>query len=129
MLAECVESDPFAKVKKTIKDLIVKLVEEANEEAEHKGWCDTELSTNEQTRKEKIAKYQVAQNPENTVFSAKRLIGRKFADPVVQADIKLWPFKVPSGAGDKPMIEADYLSKNKKFYAEEISAMISTKMK
>merc|ERR1719510_1338874 len=36
-----------------IKDLIVKLMEEANEEAEHKGWCDTELSTNEQTRKEK----------------------------------------------------------------------------
>merc|ERR550537_1480594 len=38
-----------------IKDLIVKLMEEANEEAEHKGWCDTELSTNEQTRKEKTA--------------------------------------------------------------------------
>ena len=53
LLAERVESDPFAKVKKMIKDLIVKLMEEANEEAEHKGWCDTELSTNEQTRKEK----------------------------------------------------------------------------
>merc|ERR1719473_1141776 len=52
-LATRVESDPFAKVKKMIKDLIVKLMEEANEEAEHKGWCDTELSTNEQTRKEK----------------------------------------------------------------------------
>merc|ERR1719183_2931688 len=37
-----------------IKDLIGKLMEEANEEAEHKGWCDTELATNEQTRKEKI---------------------------------------------------------------------------
>merc|ERR1719238_226719 len=45
--------DPFTKVKKMIKDLIVKLMEEANEEAEQKGWCDTELSTNEQTRKEK----------------------------------------------------------------------------
>merc|ERR1719271_453425 len=45
--------DPFKKVKKMIKDLIVRLMEEANEEAEHKGWCDTELSTNEQTRKEK----------------------------------------------------------------------------
>merc|ERR1719313_404077 len=45
--------DPFAKVKKMIKDLITRLMEEANEEAEHKGWCDTELSTNEQTRKEK----------------------------------------------------------------------------
>jgi len=52
-LAVRVEADPFAKVKKMIKDLIVKLMEEANEEAEHKGWCDTELSTNEQTRKEK----------------------------------------------------------------------------
>jgi len=55
LLAERVEADPFAKVKKMIKDLIVKLMEEANEEAEHKGWCDTELSTNEQTRKEKTA--------------------------------------------------------------------------
>jgi hypothetical protein len=52
-VAQRASSDPFAKVKKMIKDLIVRLMEEANEEAEHKGWCDTELSTNEQTRKEK----------------------------------------------------------------------------
>merc|ERR1719409_1556043 len=52
-LAMRVADDPFKKVKKMIKDLIVKLMEEANEEAEHKGFCDTELSTNEQTRKEK----------------------------------------------------------------------------
>jgi hypothetical protein len=52
-LAVRVEEDPFGKVKKLIKDLIVRLMEEANEESEHKGWCDTELSTNEQTRKEK----------------------------------------------------------------------------
>merc|ERR1712227_119741 len=52
-IAERVSADPFRKVKKMIKDLITKLMEEANEEAEHKGWCDTELSTNEQTRKEK----------------------------------------------------------------------------
>jgi hypothetical protein len=52
-LAVRARDDPFAKVKKMIKDLIVRLMEEANEEAEHKGWCDTELSTNEQTRKEK----------------------------------------------------------------------------
>jgi len=45
--------DPFKSVKKMIKDMVVKLMEEANEEAEHKGWCDTELSTNEQTRNEK----------------------------------------------------------------------------
>merc|ERR1719453_2146979 len=50
-----VAEDPFIKVKKMIKDLIVKLMEEAAEEAEHKAWCDTELSSNEQTRKEKTA--------------------------------------------------------------------------
>merc|ERR1711972_1083981 len=52
-LAERVKDDPFRKVKKMIKDLLVRLMEEANDESEHKGWCDTELSTNEQTRKEK----------------------------------------------------------------------------
>merc|ERR1719428_94369 len=52
-LAERADEDPFKKVKKMIKDLITKLLEEANEEAEHKGWCDTELTTNEQTRNEK----------------------------------------------------------------------------
>jgi len=52
-LAVRVQQDPFGKVKKMIKDLIVRLMEESNEEAEHKGWCDTELAGNEQTRKEK----------------------------------------------------------------------------
>jgi chromosome segregation ATPase len=52
-VADRASSDPFQKVKKMIKDLITRLMEEANDEAEHKGWCDTELSTNEQTRKEK----------------------------------------------------------------------------
>ena len=52
-LAVRAEDDPFTKVKKMIKDLIVRLMGEANEEAEQKGWCDTELSTNEQTREEK----------------------------------------------------------------------------
>merc|ERR1719161_2657671 len=54
-LAVRVNDDPFVKVKKMIKDLIVRLMEEANEEAEHKGWGYTELASNEQTRKEKTA--------------------------------------------------------------------------
>jgi len=53
LLAGRVTADPLGKVKKMIKDLIVKLMEEATAEVEHKGWCDTELSTNEQTRQEK----------------------------------------------------------------------------
>jgi len=55
LVAQRIESDPFVKVKKMIQDLITKLMEEAAGESEHKGWCDTELSTNEQTRKEKTA--------------------------------------------------------------------------
>ncbi|KAF4720683.1 70-kilodalton heat shock protein, partial [Perkinsus olseni] len=54
------------------------------------------------------AKNQVARNPENTVFDAKRLIGRKFDDPVVQHDMKMWPFKVTRGSDDKPIIEVHY---------------------
>jgi molecular chaperone DnaK len=75
------------------------------------------------------AKNQVARNPENTVFDAKRLIGRKFADPIVQADIKLWPFKVISGQGDKPMIEVTSAGEEKKFHPEEVSSMVLVKMK
>jgi L1 cell adhesion molecule like protein len=75
------------------------------------------------------AKNQVARNPENTVFDAKRLIGRKFKDSVVQADIKLWPFKVESGNGDKPIICVNHQGEEKKFHAEEISSMILIKMK
>ena len=52
-LAVRVADDPFAKVKKIIRDLVVRLMEEANAEAECKGWCDAKLSTNEQTRNEK----------------------------------------------------------------------------
>jgi len=75
------------------------------------------------------AKNQVARNPENSVFDAKRLIGRKFADPVVQADAKLWPFKLEAGTGDKPMICVHFMGEDKKFHPEEISSMILIKMK
>merc|ERR1719281_2358944 len=54
-LAERIVTDPFKKVKKMVKDLIVKLMEEAQAETEHKGWCDMELATNEKTRSKKTA--------------------------------------------------------------------------
>ncbi|KAK4267803.1 hypothetical protein QN277_024537 [Acacia crassicarpa] len=75
------------------------------------------------------AKNQVAMNPQNTVFDAKRLIGRRFSDPTVQSDMKHWPFKVVSGPGDKPMIVVQYKGEEKQFAAEEISSMVLTKMK
>ena len=75
------------------------------------------------------AKNQTARNPTNTMFDAKRLIGRKFADPIVQKDIKLWPFKVESGTDDKPMIVVQYKGEQKKFQAEQISSMVLVKMK
>merc|ERR1711990_494562 len=75
------------------------------------------------------AKNQVARNPMNTVFDAKRLIGRKFSDASVQSDIKLWPFKVVSGPAEKPLIQVKYMGEEKKFQAEEISSMVLTKMK
>jgi len=75
------------------------------------------------------AKAQTARNPKNTVFDAKRLIGRKFADANVQKDMKLWPFKVVSGPQDKPLISVNYMGEEKKFQAEEISSMVLVKMK
>ncbi|KAJ1698908.1 hypothetical protein LUZ63_007420 [Rhynchospora breviuscula] len=75
------------------------------------------------------AKNQVAMNPTNTVFDAKRLIGRRFSDPSVQADMKLWPFKVIPGPGDKPMIVVQYKGEEKQFSPEEISSMVLTKMR
>ena len=74
------------------------------------------------------AKNQASMNPENTIFDAKRLIGRKFDDPAVQADIKNFPFSVVSDAG-KPKIQANYKGETKTFQPEEISSMVLTKMK
>nr|BAL52328.1 heat shock protein 70 [Pinctada fucata] len=74
------------------------------------------------------AKNQVAMNPSNTIFDAKRLIGRKFDDPNVQADMKHWPFTVVNESS-KPRIKVDYKGENKTFLAEEISSMVLTKMK
>ncbi|XP_074597399.1 heat shock 70 kDa protein 1A-like [Brevipalpus obovatus] len=74
------------------------------------------------------AKNQVAMNPSNTVFDAKRLIGRKFDDPNIQADMKHWPFKVTNNGG-KPKVQVEFKGENKSFFPEEISSMVLTKMK
>ena len=75
------------------------------------------------------AKNQAAMNPINTVFDAKRLIGRNFDDSAVQTDIKQWPFKVFKNGDGKPEIEVSYKEETKQFKPEEISAFILTKMK
>nr|P26791.1 RecName: Full=Heat shock 70 kDa protein [Daucus carota]CAA42685.1 heat shock protein 70 [Daucus carota] len=74
------------------------------------------------------AKNQVAMNPSNTVFDAKRLIGRRFNHPSVQSDMKLWPLQVIPGPGEKPMIVVNYKGESKQFAAEEISSMVLIKM-
>merc|ERR1712225_229863 len=75
------------------------------------------------------AKNQCAMNPINTIFDAKRLIGRKFTDPVVLSDMKHWPFKLKAGEGDIPRIQVTFKGEEKTFAAEEISSMVLTKMK
>jgi len=74
------------------------------------------------------AKNQVAMNPDNTVFDAKRLIGRSFDDSNVQSDIKFWPFKVLNKK-NKPYIQVQFMNEIKEFSPEEISAMVLVKMK
>lgn len=74
------------------------------------------------------AKGQAALNPKNTIFDAKRLIGRNIDDPKVQEDMRHWPFKVVNQGG-KPTIDVEFQNQNKRFSPEEISAMILGKMK
>jgi len=75
------------------------------------------------------AKNQVAMNAANTVFDAKRLIGRKFTDPAVTSDMKHWPFTVTPGVNAKPMIKIAFKGETKLFAPEEISSMVLLKMK
>merc|ERR1719217_788615 len=74
------------------------------------------------------AKNQATINPENTVFDAKRLIGRNFNDKTVKADAKLWPFQLTNKNG-RPYIKVDVGGEKKEYAPEEISAMVLTKMK
>lgn len=75
------------------------------------------------------AKSMSAMNPQNTIFDAKRLIGRNFDDPIVQRDMKTWPFKVVDDGRNRPQIVVDTKDGVKKYYAEEIAAMVLGKLK
>lgn len=75
------------------------------------------------------AKNQVSSNPTNTIFDAKRLIGRKYNDPVTQKDIKHFPFKVVSNDNGNPEVEVEYKGEVKRMKPEEISAAVLSKMK
>ena len=75
------------------------------------------------------AKNQSTMNPKNTVYDAKRLIGRKFNDAVVQEDIKLWSFNVTGDSNNKPLINVKYKNEDKQFHPEEISAMVIQRLK
>lgn len=85
--------------------------------------------TNEERLIGDAAKSQASSNPVNTVFDAKRLIGRKFSDLEVQNDMKHFPFSVVSGPNDKPMIEVEYKGEMKRFTPEEISSMVLVGLK
>merc|ERR1712013_980682 len=74
------------------------------------------------------AKNQVAINPTNTIFDAKRLIGRKFQDSSVQSDMKHWPFEIVNSGG-LPKLKVEYKNEEKTFTPEEISSMVLVKMK
>lgn len=74
------------------------------------------------------AKNQLTTNPENTVFDAKRLIGRNWGDSSVQKDVKFFPF-LTINKNNKPHIKVDVKGEKKLFAAEEISSMVLTKMK
>jgi heat shock protein 1/8 len=75
------------------------------------------------------AKNQASMNPVNTVHDAKRLLGRSFDDTKVQDDMKLWTFNVVNDGNNKPKVKVQYKGDTSEFFAEEISAMVLTKMK
>jgi L1 cell adhesion molecule like protein len=70
------------------------------------------------------ARLNMTKNPKNTVYEIKRLIGKKFSDPTVQEDIKLWPFKVVSDPKERAVVSVQEKSLAKTYQPEEISSMI-----
>ena len=75
------------------------------------------------------AKNQASMNPVNTIHDAKRLLGRSFDDEYVKSDSEMWTFKVIDDGKNKPKVSVNHKGEDKSFYAEEVSAMILTKMK
>uniref|UniRef100_A0A0D9XPZ6 Uncharacterized protein n=1 Tax=Leersia perrieri TaxID=77586 RepID=A0A0D9XPZ6_9ORYZ len=75
------------------------------------------------------AENQAVLNPTNTVFEVKRLIGRRFSDESVLQDIKLWPFKVVAGQGNRPTIVVQHEGKERRLVPEQISSMVLSKMR
>lgn len=99
----------------------------ANEQGNRTTPCYVAFNDNERLIGD-ATKNQVALNPKNTIFDAKRLIGRRFDDPKIQEDIKNWSFEVVNDCG-KPEIQVECKGEVCKFTSEEISSMILTKMK
>jgi L1 cell adhesion molecule like protein len=75
------------------------------------------------------AKNQATLNPKNTIYEAKRLIGRRFNDPIVQQDMKLLSYDIVDDGNNRPKIKAQFMGEDKYFYPEEITAMVIGKMK
>lgn len=87
------------------------------------GFTDTERLVGDAAKNNAVA------NPKNTIYDAKRLIGRKFTDLTVQNDIRLWPFDVKADKTGKPLISVEYMGENHEFHPEQISAMVLEDLK
>ena len=85
--------------------------------------------TNSERLVGQAAKNQITRNYKNTIYDAKRLIGHRYSDEVVQNDKKNWPFTLAKDENDRPQIEASYKGDTMYFYAEEISALVLTNLK